>query len=105
MRCSEGLWPRQRRASPTIPVATNSAHLAAACPPRHRIADDEVVARDRREPAEVDAVGEAVAAGGEALVAAGRDGERVGDCERLGRLLPQLDQHATEGDAMKLHLD
>ncbi len=63
---------------------------------RHRIADDEIVARDVREAAEVDAVGEAVAAGGEALVAAGGHREGVASRDRLGHLLPQLDQHAVE---------
>src|SRR5205823_12266337 len=48
---------------------------ATPTPPRHRIADDEVVARNVREAAKVDAVGEAIAAGRKALVAAGGDRE------------------------------
>ena len=67
--------------------------------------DDEVVARDVREAAEVDRIVEAVAAGGEALVAAGGDGEGVADRDRLRHRLPQLDQHAVAVDAMRLHLD
>src|SRR5437016_3228271 len=54
---------------------------------RHRIADDEVVVRDVRKAAEVDRIGEAVAAGCEALVAADRDAERVARRERRARLL------------------
>src|SRR4029077_19872777 len=87
------------KTSPTRPGATS-----APAPPRHRIADDEVVARNVREAAEIDAVGETVATGRKALVAAGRDGECVGDRDRLRRPLPQLDQHAVERDAMRLHL-
>src|SRR6188768_3308977 len=73
--------------------------------PRHRIRDDEVVPRDMREAAEVDHIGEAVAAGCKALVAASRHRERIAHQDRLRRALPQLDQHAVERDAMNLHLD
>src|SRR3954466_12067347 len=76
-----------------------------AAPARHRVADDKVVAWNVREAAEVRRIGEAVVAGGEALVASGGHGEAIADAERFGRLLPQLDQHAVERDAVRLHLD
>src|SRR4051794_23095127 len=58
-----------------------------------------------REAAEVDRIGEAVAAACEALVAARGDDERVARRDRLRPALPQLDQHAVERHAVRLHLD
>src|SRR4051812_41834404 len=90
-------------AAPLHPAPPKSTHHPT--PARHRIADDEVIARNVGKAAEVRRIGEAVAAGGEALVAAGGHGETVADAERFGRALPQLDQHAVERDAVRLHLD
>src|SRR5438105_623388 len=58
-----------------------------------------------REATEVDGVGEAVAAGRKALVAAGGNDERIARRDRLRHLLPQLDVHAAGIDAMGLDLD
>src|SRR5215207_3878544 len=66
-KCTDGC----PRASPEHAAAVH-AELPLA-----RRADDEVVAGHVREAAEIEDVGEAVAAGREGLVATGRDGKRI----------------------------
>src|SRR3954463_4606061 len=68
-------------------------------------AHDEIVAGHVREATEVDAIGEFSAAGGEALIAAGGNAERVADRDGARRAPPQVDLRPTAPDAMRLDLN
>src|SRR5437660_1807253 len=70
-----------------------------------RRGEQEVVAGDLREAAEVVGVGEAGAAGGEALVAAGGDRKAVAGRDLFGHRLPQGQPRLSCGKAMRLDLD
>ena len=80
--CRSSSAPRRRCAAGDSSEQAPAVHARLALPGE---AQDEIVARHVREAAEVDDVGEFRAAGGEALVAAGRDGERVADGDRPRR--------------------
>src|SRR3569833_2509238 len=67
--------------------------------------DNEVVAGNVREAAKVDAVGKAVAAGRETLVATGSDGEGIAYTDRFAHRLPERELHLAADNAMPLNLD
>ena len=70
-----------------------------------RVADDEIVAGDQRKAAEIVGVGEARAAGGKALVAAGGDREGVAGRDRFRHRLPQRQPRVAGDKPMLLDLD
>src|SRR6185312_10613842 len=86
----------------TISVAITTAAIQRLVRGGRR--QHRVIAGHMGKAPKIRAVGEAVAAGGEALVAARREREAIARRHRLAHRLPQFDADDTAADGMPLHL-
>src|SRR4051794_3273671 len=97
--------PIQRRASARMASGVIDETAAVVPVAGPGVAQDAVIAGNVRESPKVGGIRESVAAGGEALVAAGRDREGGSDEECFGRRSPKFEERDVAAQRVALDLD